>query len=287
MNIAFLGLGVMGYPMAGHLLLDGFDVNVYNRNSIKAIDWLKDYPNGHRAETIPLAIKEADIIITCIREDEDLREIAYGDSGILNNAKTGATWVDHTTASASVARELSIACKERAMHFIDAPVSGGQVGAETGNLTVMIGGDIDVFDKIKPIIETYAKQVTYIGSSGSGQLTKMVNQICLAGLIQGLSEAINFASTAGLDCDTVISAISKGAAQSWQMENRAKTMAQNEFDFGFAVDLMRKDLNICLREANKIGASLPVTALVNQFYAELQTLGHGKLDTSSLIKRLK
>lgn len=287
MKIAFLGLGVMGYPMAGHLLLAGFDVTVFNRSSHKALRWLQDYPNGQHSETIAQAVQTADIIITCIREDADLREVAYGDAGILHNSKQGACWIDHSTASASVARELFLACKDHGLKFIDAPISGGQVGAETGTLTIMAGGEIDAFEKINPIIETYAKQVTYIGGSGSGQLTKMVNQICLAGLIQGLSEAINFASRAGLDNDTVIQAISQGAAQSWQMDNRAHTMAKGEFDFGFAVDLMRKDLHICLHEASQTGASLPITALVDQFYAELQAQGDGHLDTSSLIKRLK
>lgn len=286
MKVCFIGLGVMGYPMAAHVLKAGFEVCVYNRSRDKASLWLKQNPAGSIAETITQAVTQADVILSCIGKDDDLRQCAYGDDGIIANAKPGAVWVDHTTASAIVARELYDACKAAQLNFIDAPVSGGQSGAENGQLTVMTGGDVAAMELVTPLLNAYAKQVTHIGESGQGQMTKMVNQICLAGLIQGLSEGIAFAKKAGIDAEKVIEAIGKGAAQSWQMDNRAHTMINGEFDFGFAVDLMRKDLKLCLDNADTIGASLPVTALVDQFYAEVQANNGNKWDTSSLITRL-
>ncbi len=286
MKAAFIGLGVMGYPMAGHMQKAGHDVTVYNRTSAKAEKWAAEY-GGTAAATPTDAAKGADVVCACVGNDDDVRGIFYGDSGALATLKAGAIFVDHTTASAELARELYGAAKEKGVGFLDGPVSGGQAGAENGALTVMVGGDQADFDKAYPVMETFAKAVTLMGEAGAGQLTKMVNQITIAGLLQGLSEAINFGTKAGLDTKKVVDVISKGAAQSWQMENRALTMIDDQFDFGFAVDWIRKDLGICLNEARKNGARVPVTALVDQFYAELQAKGGGRWDTSSLIRLLK
>jgi 3-hydroxyisobutyrate dehydrogenase-like beta-hydroxyacid dehydrogenase len=286
MIISFIGLGTMGAPMAGHLVKAGFNVIAFNRTASKCHAWQKTYPNGSCCTDITQAVEDVDVIISCIGNDDDLRHCAYGPSGIIENAKKGAVWVDHTTASAIVAQELYEACHDNGLHFVDAPVSGGQRGAESGQLTIMMGGDEDVVAKITPLLDVYAKQITHVGACGSGQLTKMVNQICLAGLIQALAEGLNFAKNAGLDAKKVVDAIGHGAAQSWQMDNRAKTMIDDTFDFGFAVDWMRKDLAICLEQARKLDVTLPVTALIDQFYADIQTQGGGRLDTSSLIKRL-
>ena len=285
-NVAFLGLGVMGYPMAGHLNAAGHSVTVYNRSAAKAEQWVKQH-GGKSAATPKAAAAGADIVFCCVGNDDDLRSVVLGDNGALAGMRAGATFVDHTTASAQVARELYAVAKAAGLHFIDAPVSGGQAGAENGMLTVMCGGDLAVFDDIKPAAMAMAKAVTLVGASGAGQLAKMVNQICIAGLVQGLSEGINFGMTAGLDMKLVLDVIGKGAAQSWQMDNRGKTMVDDQFNFGFAVDWMRKDLGLCLDEAKSNGAPLPVTALVDQFYGDVQRLGGKRFDTSSLIKRLK
>ncbi len=285
-NVAFLGLGVMGYPMAGHLNAAGHSVTVYNRSAAKAEQWVKQH-GGKSVATPKAAAAGADIVFCCVGNDDDLRSVVLGDNGALAGMRAGATFVDHTTASAQVARELYSVAKAAGLHFIDAPVSGGQAGAENGMLTVMCGGDLAVFDDIKPAAMAMAKAVTLVGPSGAGQLAKMVNQICIAGLVQGLSEGINFGMTAGLDMKLVLDVIGKGAAQSWQMDNRGKTMVDDQFNFGFAVDWMRKDLGLCLDEAKSNGAPLPVTALVDQFYGDVQRLGGKRFDTSSLIKRLK
>jgi len=282
---AFLGLGVMGFPMAGHLVKAGHEVTVYNRNAAKAEAWVAKH-GGKSAPTPAKAAAGQDLVFACVGNDDDLRSVMYGDSGAFAGMTKGAIFVDHTTASANVARELHAAGKKAGLEFLDAPVSGGQAGAENGQLTVMVGGDQPVFDKAEPVIRAYAKQCKLMGAAGAGQLTKMVNQICIAGLVQGLSEGINFAMKAGLDPKLVVEVISKGAAQSWQMENRASTMAAGKFDFGFAVDWMRKDLAICLEEANTNKARLPVAALVDQFYAAVQARGGGRWDTSSLIHLL-
>jgi len=286
-KVAFLGLGVMGYPMAGHLLKKGgHDVTVYNRTAAKAQQWAKEY-GGKSAPTPREAVKDCDFVMMCVGNDDDIRSVVYGDPGALAGMKKGAILVDHTTASAIVARELHKACKDKGFGFVDAPVSGGQAGAVNGQLGIMCGGEQADFDKAKPVIDVYAKMAALIGGPGAGQLTKMVNQIVIAGLLQGLSEGINFAKRAGLDVEKVISVISKGAAQSWQMENRWKQMNEVKFDgFGFAVDWMRKDLGICLEEAKKNGARLPVTALVDQFYAQIQARGGNRWDTSSLMNLL-
>lgn len=284
-NIAFIGLGVMGYPMAGHLKRAGHDVCVYNRTASKAEAWIAEY-DGRSAFTPAEAAAEQDFVMLCVGNDNDLREVVAGDNGVLQGARSGTVLVDHTTASADVAREMASLAQERGVGFLDAPVSGGQAGAENGKLTVMVGGEQSVFDLARPIINSYAKMLKHMGPTGSGQLTKMVNQICIAGLVQGLAEALHFAQKAGLDGQAAVEVISKGAAQSWQMENRHKTMLAGEFDFGFAVDWMRKDLSIVLDESRHNGASLPVTALVDQFYADLQSMGGGRWDTSSLIARL-
>ena len=284
-NAAFIGLGVMGYPMAGHLVTNGYNVTVYNRTEAKSEKWCEDF-DGHRAESPRAAADDADFIFSCVGNDDDLREVAYGDHGIFAGMKPGSILVDHTTTSAVVARELYEQAKGLGLHFLDAPVSGGQAGAEQGSLTVMVGGDNVVFDRANLPMKSYAQAVTLIGESGAGQLTKMVNQICIAGLVQALAEGLNFARKAGLDGAQVVDVISKGAAQSWQMENRGNTMLRNEFDFGFAVDWMRKDLGICLDEANRNGANLPVTAIVDQFYKEVQQMGGSRADTSSLMMRL-
>ncbi len=286
-KVAFIGLGVMGYPMAGYLKTKGgHEVTVYNRTTAKAEKWAAEY-GGRHASTPAEAAKDCDFVFACVGNDDDLRSVTIGKDGAFHGLKKGAIFIDNTTASADVARELYAAAKDKGCGFIDAPVSGGQAGAENGVLTVMCGGDQDVFDAAKPVIECFAKFVGLMGDSGAGQITKMANQICIAGLVQGLSEAIHFSKTAGMDVEKVISAISGGAAQSWQMENRWQTMNEGKFDFGFAVDWMRKDLGICLKTANETGARLPVTALVDQFYAEVQAMGGKRWDTSSLIARLE
>lgn len=284
-NVAFVGLGVMGYPMAGHLARAGHEVTVYNRTSEKARQWVAEY--GGRACLTPAeAAVEQDFIMLCVGNDRDLLEVVSGPQGVLSGVRSGAVIVDHTTASAEVARQIAQLAQQQGVGFIDAPVSGGQAGAEHGQLTVMVGGEEAVFDLARPVIHSYAKMIKLMGPVGNGQLTKMVNQICIAGLVQGLAEALHFAETAGLDGEAAMAVISKGAAQSWQMENRHKTMLAGEFDFGFAVDWMRKDLAIVLDEARSNGAQLPVTALVDQFYADVQKMGGGRWDTSSLIARL-
>jgi 3-hydroxyisobutyrate dehydrogenase len=286
-KVAFIGLGVMGYPMAGYLKSrGGHDVTVYNRTAAKAEKWAGEHGGAH-APTPAAAAEGADFVFACVGNDDDLRSVTTGPDGAFHGMKSGAIFIDNTTASAEVARELYAAAKEKGCGFLDAPVSGGQAGAENGALTVMVGGDADVYERARPAIECFAKMVGLMGPSGAGQLTKMVNQICIAGLVQGLSEAIHFAKKADLDVAKVIEVISKGAAQSWQMENRWQTMRDDKFDFGFAVDWMRKDLGICLKTANETGARLPVTALVDQFYAEVQAMGGNRWDTSSLIARLQ
>ncbi|MBA4340514.1 MAG: oxidoreductase [Methylibium sp.] len=285
-KVAFLGLGVMGHPMAGHLARAGHQVTVYNRTAAKAEAWAKEY-GGVAAATPAAAAAGADIVFACVGNDDDLRSVVLGEQGAFAGMKPGAVFVDHTTASAEVARELHVEALKRGLHFIDAPVSGGQAGAVNGALTVMCGGDAEPFELIKPVALAFSKAVTRVGESGAGQLAKMVNQICIAGLVQGLSEAVAFGQKAGLDMKQVLDVIGKGAAQSWQMDNRGKTMVDDQFNFGFAVDWMRKDLGLVLDEARRNGAKLPVTALVDQFYADVQTLGGGRWDTSSLIKRLK
>lgn len=284
-KVAFIGLGVMGFPMAGHLARAGHDVTVYNRTSAKAEAWVKAY-GGAFAATPEEAARGAEIVFACVGNDDDLRQVTVGEAGAFHGMGEGTVFVDHTTASAIVARELHGVAQARGVSFIDAPVSGGQAGAENGVLTVMAGGDAAAFEKASPVISSFARMVKLLGPSGSGQLTKMVNQICIAGLVEGLAEGLHFAKKAGLDAEAVIETISKGAAQSWQMENRYKTMIEDRFDFGFAVDWMRKDLAICLEEARRNGSQLPVTALVDQFYSEVQAMGGSRWDTSSLIARL-
>jgi 3-hydroxyisobutyrate dehydrogenase-like beta-hydroxyacid dehydrogenase len=281
-QVAFIGLGVMGYPMAGHLANAGYQTRVYNRSTAKAEKWCQDY-QGDFASTPREAAEGADFVFMCVGNDDDLRSVVYGDDGVLAGCKEGSILIDHTTASANVAREIA---DKSHVAFLDAPVSGGQAGAENGVLTVMIGGDQASFDAARPVIMSYARAAELLGSVGAGQLTKMVNQICIAGLVQGLSEGLNFAQRAGLDGHKVVDVISKGAAGSWQMENRGNTMLNDEFEFGFAVDWMRKDLGICLEEAGHNGAELPVTRIVNDFYGEVQEMGGGRWDTSSLIRRL-
>jgi len=285
-SIAFIGLGVMGYPMAGHIAKGGHDVCVYNRTAEKAEAWAKEF-GGTSAATPEEAAKNRDFVFCCVGNDDDLRSVTLGENGAFNSIKEGAVFIDNTTASAAVARELSLAAAERKFDFLDAPVSGGQAGAENGVLTVMIGGDEAVYQKALPIIDCYARMTGLMGPVGSGQLTKMVNQICIAGLVQGLSEGIHFAQKAGLSVEAVMGVISKGAAQSWQMENRWETMDKDEYEHGFAVDWMRKDLSICLEEARANGSNLPVTALVDQFYSEVQRMGGNRWDTSSLLARLR
>lgn len=285
--VAFLGLGVMGYPMAGHLHARGHSVTVYNRTTEKAQRWAADHSGGQWAQSPKDAAQAAQVVFLCVGNDNDLRSVVYGSEGVLAGLQSGAVLVDHTTASAEVAREIAQACTAQGVGFVDAPVSGGQVGAEKGQLTIMCGGEPAVFSKVSPFMAAYAKAVTLMGPSGAGQLTKMVNQICIAGTLQGLSEALNFAQHAGLDGISVLDVISKGAAQSWQMENRGRTMVEDRFDFGFAVDWMRKDLGLVLAEARSNGALLPLTALVDQFYAEVQGLGGGRWDTSSLVRRFR
>ena len=285
-NVAFIGLGVMGYPMAGYISKGGHNVTVYNRTGAKADKWLKDF-KGKKADTPKDAAKDADYVFTCVGNDNDLREVTFGENGIFKSIKKGAVYIDNTTASATIAREIYGYAKKNGFGALDAPVSGGQAGAENGALTVMIGGDQTDFNKAKDKIDCYSKKMKLLGDAGCGQLAKMVNQICIAGLVQGLSEGINFGMKAGLNMEDVIEVISKGAAQSWQMENRYKTMIDDKFDFGFAVDWMRKDLKIAMDEAKNNGSLLPVTELVDKFYGEVQGLGGNRWDTSSLIKRFR
>ena len=284
-KVAFIGLGVMGYHMAGHLAKAGHEVTVYNRTGSKAERWLGEF-GGKSAATPAEAAAGNDIVFACVGNDDDVRSVTVGADGAFERMSAGAVFVDHTTASADVARELAAAAAERGLAFMDAPVSGGEAGAVNGVLTVMAGGDPAVFERCKGVIDAYARAVTLLGPVGSGQLTKMANQICIAGVVQGLSEALNLAERSGLDAKLVLDVISKGAAQSWQMENRGGTMVDDEFDFGFAVDWMRKDLDICLAQGHRVGALLPLTALVNEFYARVQARGGGRWDTSSLMRLL-
>jgi 3-hydroxyisobutyrate dehydrogenase len=286
-KVAFLGLGVMGYPMAGHLHAAGHAVSVYNRTASKSVAFTAEFAGTTLGLTPKAAVADADIVFCCVGNDSDLRSVVLGPDGAFAGMKQGAVLVDHTTASADVARELDAAAQKLGLHFVDAPVSGGQAGAQNGALTVMCGGDAAAFDRVKPIGMSFSKAFALMGDSGAGQLTKMVNQICIAGLVQGLSEAVAFGQKAGLDVNQVLDVIGKGAAQSWQLDNRGKTMVADKFDFGFAVDWMRKDLGLVLDEAKRNGARLPVTALVDQFYADVQALGGQRWDTSSLIKRLR
>ena len=285
-RVAFLGMGVMGAPMARHVARAGHSVTVYNRTAAKALAWVA--LNGHGASPTPAeAAEDADIVMMCVGNDDDVREVVLGEHGVLSAMAPGSVLVDHTTASAGLARELSGACAERGVGFVDAPVSGGQAGAENGQLSVMCGSDDEaVYERVVPVIAAFAQSCVRLGDAGAGQLTKMVNQICIAGVVQGLAEGVNFAQRAGLDIDQVVEVIGKGAAQSWQMDNRAKTMAEGQFDFGFAVDWMRKDLGIVLDEAGRNGARLPITGLVDQFYAQIQQRGGERWDTSSLIDLL-
>ena len=285
-NVAFIGLGVMGYPMAGYISKGGHNVTVFNRTKSKAEKWINEY-KGKMAETPAEAAKNAEYIFTCVGNDNDLREVTFGENGVFKTIKKGSVYIDNTTASATIAREIHEYAKKNGFGSLDAPVSGGQAGAENGALTVMIGGDQSDFDKAKDKIDCYSKKMKLLGDAGSGQLAKMVNQICIAGLVQGLSEAINFGMNAGLNMEDVIEVISKGAAQSWQMENRYKTMIDDKFDFGFAVDWMRKDLKIAMDEAKNNGSLLPVTELVDKYYGEVQKMGGSRWDTSSLIKRFR
>jgi len=286
MNIAFVGLGVMGYPMAGFLQNAGFAVTVYNRTGEKAERWCKTY-GGQQRDTPAEAARDAELVLLCVGNDDDVRSVVFGDTGILAGIPRDAVVVDHTTASATVAREVSDVASEKSVGFLDAPLSGGQAGAESGQLTIMVGGSDTDFRRVRPVLEHYAKAITLIGPVGSGQKAKMVNQICIAGVVQGLSEGLHFATKAGLDVPKVIAAISKGAAQSWQMENRWETMVRDEFEFGFAVEWMRKDLAIALDEADRNGARLELTRLVDGFYAEVEEMGGARWDTSSLIARLR
>lgn len=286
MKAAFIGLGVMGFPMAGHLAAAGHAVTVYNRNPAKAEAWVAKH-GGRRAATPAEAARDAEFVLSCVGADDDLREISTGPTGAFAAMTAGSVFIDHTTASAEVAREIAAAAASIGVHFLDAPVSGGQRGAEEGKLSIMAGGDPDIFERAQPILNAYAKATTLMGPVGSGQLTKMVNQICLAGLTQGLAEALQFGSNSGLDVARVLQAIGQGAAQSWMMEHRSRTMLDDRFDFGFAVDWMRKDLGLCLAEARRNGASLPVTALVDQRFADVQRRGGGRWDITSLIRLLR
>jgi 3-hydroxyisobutyrate dehydrogenase len=294
-KVAFLGLGVMGYPMAGHLAKAGYDVTVYNRTTVKAEKWVEEYSASldesdvelYMAPTVAGAVADADFVFACVGADKDVAEVCTGENGAFASMKFGAVFVDHTTASAECARDMYALAKKVGIGFIDAPVSGGEAGAINGALTVMCGGDNEIFKCAEPVIAAFSKSCKLLGDAGSGQLTKMVNQVCIAGVVQGLSEALTLAIEAGLDAGAVVDVISKGAAQSWQMENRASTMIKGEFDFGFAVDWMRKDLGIVLNEANSLGVSMPLTALVDQFYADVQKMGGNRQDTSSLIRRFR
>ena len=285
-NVAFIGLGVMGYPMAGYISKAGHNVTVYNRTSAKADKWITEY-KGSKADTPAKAAEGADFIFTCVGNDNDLREVTFGENGVFKTIKKGSVYIDNTTASATIAREINKFAKENGFGSLDAPVSGGQAGAENGALTVMIGGDQADFDKAKDVIDCYSKKMKLLGAAGNGQLAKMVNQICIAGLVQGLSEAINFGMKAGLNMKDVIEVISKGAAQSWQMDNRYETMIDDKFEFGFAVDWMRKDLKIAMEEAKNNGSLLPITEVVDKYYGEVQEMGGNRWDTSSLIKRFR
>lgn len=285
-TVSFLGLGVMGYPMAGFLLKAGHTVTVYNRTASKADAWVAEY-GGAAAYTPAEAAKGADFVLVCVGNDDDLRSVVTGDNGAFAGMRSGSVLIDHTTASALVARELAESGRTSGIGFVDAPVSGGQAGAESGQLAIMCGGALADFERAKPVMDAYAKAIEHFGDVGSGQLTKMCNQICIAGLVQGMSEAINFAEKAGLDAKQMAGLVAKGAGGSWQLSNRAETMVDDKFDYGFAVDWMRKDLGIALDEAKQMGVSLPVTALVDQFYGEVQQLGGGRWDTSSLVKRLR
>ncbi|NLW04957.1 MAG: NAD(P)-dependent oxidoreductase [Pseudomonadaceae bacterium] len=286
-KLAFIGLGVMGGPMASHLAKAGYQVCVFNRTPAKAAQWLNKHPAQSTTLTPAEAAADADLVFMCVGEDDDIREVVAGEQGILKTLKAGATIVDHTTASATVAIEMAAACQKQQIHFLDAPVSGGEQGAINGQLTIMVGGDETAYNQAEPLMQVFAKAVTYMGASGTGQITKMVNQICIGGLVQALAEGLNFAEKAGLDQQKVIDVISLGAAGSWQMVNRHKTMIAEEYEHGFAVDWMRKDFAICLDQARKINAQLPITSLVDQFYGEVQQLGGGRWDTSSLLKRLQ
>jgi 3-hydroxyisobutyrate dehydrogenase-like beta-hydroxyacid dehydrogenase len=285
-NVAFIGLGVMGYPMAGYISKAGHNVTVYNRTGAKADKWITEY-KGTKTDTPAKAAEGADFIFTCVGNDENLREVTLGENGLFKTAKEGSVYVDNSTVSAEISRELYAEAKEKGFGFLDAPISGGQAGAEGGILTVMVGGDEDVFKKAEEVIDCYSRKVKLIGKTGSGQLTKMMNQMCIAGAVQGLSEAINFGINAGLDMDIVMETISKGAAQSWQMENRYRTMTDDKFDYGFAVDWMRKDLKIVIEEAKKNGSPVPTTELIDSYYAKVQEMGGNRWDSSSLITLLK
>jgi 3-hydroxyisobutyrate dehydrogenase len=285
MKVAFLGLGVMGYPMAGHLMKNGHEVTVYNRSAERAAKWVSEF-GGTSAATPRAAARGQEVVFACVGNDDDVRAVTLTEDGAYAGIEAGAIFVDHTTDSAMLARDLHSQAKARGFGFVDAPVSGGQAGAESGALTVMCGGDADAYAKAEPAIRSYARACRLLGAAGAGQLTKMCNQICIAGIVEGLAEALQFGRTAGLDMEAVVDVISKGAAQSWQMENRYKTMLQGKFDFGFAVDWMRKDLGICLDEARRNGSTLPLAALVDQFYSEVQAMGGARWDTSSLIARL-
>ena len=285
-KVSFIGLGVMGYPMAGYISKAGHNVTVYNRTKSKAEKWIKEY-EGKIAETPEEAAKDSDFVFTCVGNDDDLKEVAIGKKGIFNTIKKNSVYIDNTTASATVAKEFYLKAKNQGVGFLDAPVSGGQAGAENGALTVMIGGDQEDYDKANHIIDCYSKKMKLLGKAGSGQLAKMVNQICIGGLVQALSEAINFGMNAGLKMEDVIEVISKGAAQSWQMDNRFKTMIDDQFEFGFAVDWMRKDLKIALEEAKKNNSPLPITEVIDKYYAEIQDMGGNRWDTSSLIRRFR
>ena len=284
-KVAFLGLGVMGYPMAGHLSKAGYDVTVYNRTELKSDAWLKEY-KGIKASSPLEAVRGAKIVFSCVGNDNDIREVCLGNNGAFLGMEKNSIFIDNTTASANIARELNEKAKRYNISFLDAPVSGGEAGAINGSLTVMVGGNIKIFDEAKPYIESFSQAVTLMGDNGAGQLTKMVNQICIAGLLQGLSEGINFGMLSGLDISKVVEVISKGAAGSWQMQNRAETMSKDEFDFGFAVELMHKDLQICIEESKKNGANIPVTNIIDSFYKDLIKNGNSRKDTSSLIKLL-
>ena len=285
-NVAFIGLGVMGYPMAGYISKAGHNVTVFNRTKSKAEKWIGEY-KGKMANTPAEAAEGADFIFTCVGNDNDLKEVSLGENGLFNTAKKGCVYIDNSTVSAEISRELYAAAKDKGFDFLDAPISGGQAGAEGGKLTVMVGGDESTFKKAEPVIDCYSQKVKLIGASGSGQLTKMMNQMCIAGAVQGLSEAINFGINAGLDMDIVMETISKGAAQSWQMENRYRTMTDDKFDYGFAVDWMRKDLAIVIEEAKRNGSPVPITEIVDGYYAKVQEMGGNRWDSSSLIALLK
>ncbi|AIW22823.1 NAD(P)-dependent oxidoreductase [Vibrio coralliilyticus] len=282
-NVAFIGLGVMGYPMAGHLSRHGYPTKVYNRTTKKAHDWAKDY-HGEACSSPGAAAQDCDLVFVCVGNDDDVRSVVYGEMGLINNMKPGSILVDHTTTSAELAVELSVACKQKGIAFIDAPVSGGQAGAENGALTIMCGGQSDAFEQAAPVMSAYGKQSKLMGENGQGQRSKMVNQICIAGVLKGLSEGLTLAKRSGLDIDDLVEVLKHGAAGSWQMENRSSTMSRDEFDFGFAIDWMRKDLGICIDESKRLGIDLPLTTKVDDEYRELQNSGYGRMDTSVLIK---